>query len=157
MEIFLKICLCLYITNFKNKLKFNDFLKTKKNKNTQLTVQIFFNLQNHPSFHSQERLVNLVRRREWFVGLSKVSTFPSLLGIRIQALYKYIFLTSATVCCSQAAISPLPIYLPHLSNCLLVSSCYLSPYNISSSPQQLFSILNLRVAVSLYEWAEEYL
>ena len=33
-------------------------------------MQIFFNLQNHPTFHSEERLVNLVRRRECSVGLS---------------------------------------------------------------------------------------
>ena len=44
-------------------LKFND-------KNNSLTVQIFFNLQNHPTFHSKERLVDLVRGRECFVGLS---------------------------------------------------------------------------------------
>ena len=30
----------------------------------------FFNLQNHSTFHSQERLVNLERGRECFVGLS---------------------------------------------------------------------------------------
>ena len=29
-----------------------------------------FNLQNHPTVHSEERLVNLVRGREHFVGLS---------------------------------------------------------------------------------------
>ena len=33
-------------------------------------VQIYYNLQNHPTFYSAERLVNLVRRRELFVGLS---------------------------------------------------------------------------------------
>ena len=42
-----------------------------KTKNNSLTVcTIFFNLQNHPTFHSEERLVNLVRGRECFVGLS---------------------------------------------------------------------------------------
>ena len=53
----------LYNKNFMNELKFND-------KNNSLTVQIFFNLQNHPTFHSKERLVDLVRGRECFVGLS---------------------------------------------------------------------------------------
>ena len=56
-------------TNFINNLKFNDFLKTK-NQNNSLTVQIFINLQNHPTFHSEERLVILVSGRECFVGLS---------------------------------------------------------------------------------------
>ena len=31
---------------------------------------IFFNLQNHPTFLSEERFVNLARGRECFVGLS---------------------------------------------------------------------------------------
>ena len=35
-----------------------------------MTVQIFFNLQKHPTFHSEERLVNFVRGRESFVSLS---------------------------------------------------------------------------------------
>ena len=52
-----------------NKFKFNDLKKTK-NKNNWLTIQIFFNLQNHPIFHSKEKLVNIVRGRECFVGLS---------------------------------------------------------------------------------------
>ena len=54
-----------------NKLKFNDFLK-RKTKTNLLTVQIFFNLQNPPppTFHSEERLINFVRRGECFVGLS---------------------------------------------------------------------------------------
>ena len=43
------------------------FIKKFKN---SLTVHIFYNLQNHSTFHSVERLVNLVRRRECFVGLS---------------------------------------------------------------------------------------
>ena len=34
-----------------------------------MTVQIFFDLQNHTTFHSEEMLVNLVRGRECFVGL----------------------------------------------------------------------------------------
>ena len=45
--------------------------KTKNNKqNNLLTVDIFFNLQNHPAFHSEERLVNLVRGKECFVSQS---------------------------------------------------------------------------------------
>ena len=47
-----------------NKLKFNG------KKNNSLTVQIFFNLQNHPTFQSKEWLVILVRGRECFVVLS---------------------------------------------------------------------------------------
>ena len=41
-----------------------------KTKVTTWTVQIHYNLQNHPFFNSEERLVNLVRSRERFVGLS---------------------------------------------------------------------------------------
>ena len=47
------------------------FLKTK-NKNKPLTVKNILNLQNHPIFHSEERLVNVVRGIECFVGLSTV-------------------------------------------------------------------------------------
>ena len=35
-----------------------------------IEVQIYYNLQNHPTFHSDERMVILVRSREHFVGLS---------------------------------------------------------------------------------------
>ena len=52
-----------------NKLKFDDSLKLQM-KNNSLIVQQFFNLQNHPTFHSEERLVNLERGRACFVGLS---------------------------------------------------------------------------------------
>ena len=41
-----------------------------KNKNITLTKRIFYNIQNLPTFHKEERLVNLVRGRECFVGLS---------------------------------------------------------------------------------------
>ena len=58
-----------------NKLKLKDFLKTK-------TVQIWFNLQNPPTFHSEERLANLERVRECFVGL-----LVSGLGIRSSVLW----------------------------------------------------------------------
>ena len=34
------------------------------------TLTVHYNLQNHRTFHSEDRLVNLVRRRERFVGLS---------------------------------------------------------------------------------------
>ena len=39
-------------------------------KNNSLSVQIFCNLQYHPTFLSSEMLVNLVRRRECFDGLA---------------------------------------------------------------------------------------
>ena len=55
----------LYNTNFMNIIKFDDFSKIK-NKNKSLIVQIFYNLKNHPSFHSEERLVNgqLISKRK---------------------------------------------------------------------------------------------
>ena len=61
--------LLLYETKFLNKFQYDDFLKLIK-KITALTVQIHYNLQNHPTSHLVERLVNLKRRREHFVGLS---------------------------------------------------------------------------------------
>ena len=55
-----------------------------KTKITTLTVQIHFILQNHPMFHSKKRWVNLVRRRERFVGQSSYlfmsATFKLVLG-----------------------------------------------------------------------------
>ena len=51
---------------------------TSKNNNS-LTVQNFYNLQNHPTFHSEEKLAKLVRRRECFVGLSIFFNFFSIL------------------------------------------------------------------------------
>ena len=44
--------------------------KKLKTKQKPLTVQLFFNLQNHPTFHSEERLVHLERGREGCIGLS---------------------------------------------------------------------------------------
>ena len=43
--------------------------KKLKSKNNSLIVRIFFNLQNYPTFHSEERLVILERGRECFVLL----------------------------------------------------------------------------------------
>ena len=63
----LSLFVLLYITNFMSNLKFKDFLKTK---NISLTIRFFFILQNHPIFYLEERLVNLVRGRECFAGLS---------------------------------------------------------------------------------------
>ena len=54
-----------------------------KSKNNPLTVQLFYDLQNHPTFHSKERLVNLVRLRECFVGLPILLVYcagPTLWG-----------------------------------------------------------------------------
>ena len=50
-------------------LHLKDFFVKLKTKNNLLTVHIFFNLQNHPTFQTEERLVNLVNGRECFVGL----------------------------------------------------------------------------------------
>ena len=44
-----------------NKLKFNH-LKKNCEKNNLLTVQIFFNLQNHPIFHAEEKVEQLSKR-----------------------------------------------------------------------------------------------
>ena len=40
-----------------------------------MTVQIFFNLQNHPTFHPEEMWINLGRGRECSVGLSTLFVY----------------------------------------------------------------------------------
>ena len=59
----------LYNTKLMNKFKFDIFLNQKPNKKTW-TVQILYNIQNHPTFRQVYRLINLVRRRESIAGLS---------------------------------------------------------------------------------------
>ena len=60
MSVDLSLFTLLYNTNFTNKLKFNDFFKLKTKNNT-LTIQTFYNPENQPTFHSEERLVNLAK------------------------------------------------------------------------------------------------
>ena len=62
----LSLFLLLYDTNFMNESNFDVKEHLKQNKT--LTVQIRFNL--HPTFYSVKRLVDPVRRREHFFGLS---------------------------------------------------------------------------------------
>ena len=81
----LSLFVLLYNTDFMNKLKFNDFLKLKKLLNS-LTVQIFFNLRNHPTFNSEKRLVNLKRGRECSVGLSMLLVYMPLPEPKSQSL-----------------------------------------------------------------------
>ena len=50
-----------------NKIKLAVF--SIKNKNNNIDKHIHQILQNHPTFHSEERSVNLVRRREHIDGL----------------------------------------------------------------------------------------
>ena len=45
-------------------------MKKTSNKNYLLYIQIFFNLQNHPSVHLEERMADLAKERECFVDLS---------------------------------------------------------------------------------------
>ena len=40
-----------------------------------LTVQICYDLQNHPTFNSEEMLANSLRGRECFVGLSLLLSY----------------------------------------------------------------------------------
>ena len=49
---------------------YSSVMKKLKLTKKTLTVHIFCNLQNHPNIHSEDRLVNLARGRECFVGLS---------------------------------------------------------------------------------------
>ena len=71
LNISVDLSLFVLIHNINYKLtNFNSIIFKKIcTENNSLTVQIFSNLQSHPYFHSEERLVNLVRGRECFVGL----------------------------------------------------------------------------------------
>ena len=69
LDLSLFVFICILLVNFMIKLKFNQFLKFKTKINV-LTVRIFYNLQNCQSLQSAERLANLVRGTECFVGLS---------------------------------------------------------------------------------------
>ena len=56
-----------------NKLKFNDIFQIKNKYNytiVYLDCTVLYNLRNRPTFHAEERLVNLARGRECFVDLS---------------------------------------------------------------------------------------
>ena len=70
---FCRFLLCLFDFIIKNVMIFKK-LRTKTN---ILTVQIFYNLQNIPIFHSEERLVKLARGRDCFVGLSILLVYGS--------------------------------------------------------------------------------
>ena len=75
---FLYICLCFTLQYIlMKKLKFNYFLIIKT-KNNALTLNTFCNLQNYPTFHIEDRLVNIFRRRECIVGPSILLVFGSV-------------------------------------------------------------------------------
>ena len=57
MYVDLSLFVLLYNTNFMKNLKFNYLFFSPKTKNNLLTVHIFYNLLNHPTFYSEERLV----------------------------------------------------------------------------------------------------
>ena len=79
----------LYNTNFKNKLKFNYFCINLKTKNNSLTAQFVFNLQNHPTFKTEERLVNLVGGRECFVCLSILLVYSKCVRVLIYRKFQH--------------------------------------------------------------------
>ena len=62
-----------------SKLKLKNFFRGK-NKNNSLTEHIFFNLKNHPTYHSEARLVNLLRARWCFAGVSIFLVFALSVG-----------------------------------------------------------------------------
>ena len=55
------------------KYKFLEFLESSTKYYSMFCKKSPYNLQNRPSFHSEERLVHLVRRRELFGCLSLFS------------------------------------------------------------------------------------
>ena len=66
-----------------------------------LTIKMFFNQQNHLTFHSEERLANLVRGREclcWPIYIISLCLIPALCGS----------LSYLWACC-PAAVSALPV------------------------------------------------
>ena len=71
--VFYRFVLC-YNSNFIKKTFIQRFFLFKTKNNTW-NVQIFYNLQNHPTFRSEEWLVNLGRGKECFAGLSILFVF----------------------------------------------------------------------------------
>ena len=63
------LCLFYFLTQKFGKNLNSKFFILKKEKNKNFDVQIRYILQNHHTFCWEKRLVNLVRRREGFVGL----------------------------------------------------------------------------------------
>ena len=93
----LSLSVLFYITKFMIKFKFSD-LKNKI-KIQQNTVYINYNPQSHPTFHSEERLVSLLRKRESFVGLT-IDKITSLSG-RIEPMDELIYCSHRTVYTNQ--------------------------------------------------------
>ena len=78
----LSMFVLLYNTNFLNKLQFND-LKNPKN---LLAITKILNLQNHPTFQSEERLVELRKRKRvlcWSISI--ISLWWSLTWVMRQS------------------------------------------------------------------------
>ena len=65
-------------------------LKYKLHESIQIYIyrlyEFLFNLQNHPTFQSEERLVNIVSLRECFIGLSTVYYWFMDTSYTVQAL-----------------------------------------------------------------------
>ena len=87
----MSLVVLLCYTNFINKLKFNDYLKTQ-NQKYFIDCTYFFNLQNHPTFYQEQRLVKLVRGRE-------IPTFLVYLlyNLHILLVYGYFLVFSNSV------------------------------------------------------------
>ena len=51
----LSLLVLLYNTKLINKLKFNIYKKPKLKIRNSMIIQIFMNLENHPTIHSEER------------------------------------------------------------------------------------------------------
>ena len=72
------------------------------NKNKALIVQIFYNLKNHPSFHSEERLVNgqLISKRKrvlcWSINNISLWDTGALYLLQLAELAHVVIDTAAT-------------------------------------------------------------
>ena len=68
MSVDLSFCLFYFLIQ-----NLNSMIFVRKIKNNSLTVQIIFNLQNHPTFHSRGKVGQLiVRESECFFSLSSL-------------------------------------------------------------------------------------
>ena len=91
-----------------NKLKFNDIFQIKNKYNytiVYLDCTVLYNLRNRPTFHAEERLVNLARGRECFVDLS---TYVILYCILSLCQVTGALQTSAEVMKSMQSLIKLP-------------------------------------------------
>ena len=134
-----------------------------------MTVNTYFNLQNHPTFHSKERLVNLAKGRECFLGLYILLVYATgylgrvmfIIIISITLLPRAIMVLVS----SRVLVVEYPMYeyiltlLPRaimvlMSSRVLVVEYPMYEYIITLLPQAIMVLVSSRVLVVEYPMYE---